>query len=158
MAILRPQRLIFSAMYSFFRGEAESGLRKAPGPIFSRFLVILVWMGLRSKRPARCRNLRLRGWFLVLWWRFFEEKPNLASKFWWDFWSKFLDFFSNFLDFFSKFLPRGQNFLRGRVGERGLADGGGKNFQKNVWNFVKDFWGPKLGFYIAKGAEILEAS
>ena len=34
MAILRPQRLIFSAMYSFFRGEAESGLRKAPGPVF----------------------------------------------------------------------------------------------------------------------------
>ena len=51
-----------------------------------------------------------------------------------------------------------QKIFRGRVGERSLADGGGKNFQKNVLNFVKDFWGPKLGFYIAKGAEILEAS
>ena len=38
MAILRPQRLIFNAMDSFFRGEAESGLRKAPGPVFSRFV------------------------------------------------------------------------------------------------------------------------
>ena len=34
--------------------------------------------------------------------------------------------------FIVKISSRGQHFLRGRVGERGLADGGGKKFRKNV--------------------------
>ena len=58
------------------------------------------------------------------------------------------------LKILTRFLVKIWIFFRGRAGQEDLVKGRGKNFQKNV----QDFFARKGGFYIAKGAEILEAS